>query len=44
MSTVLSGGCGAHADAVHDVQVLVDVVAPVEVQGVGQVLDIDHVG
>jgi hypothetical protein len=40
----LVGGCGAHADAVHDVQVLVDVVAPVEVQGIGQVLDIDHIG
>ena len=40
----LVGRCGAHTDAVHDVQVLVDVVAPVEVQGIGQVLDIDHVG
>jgi hypothetical protein len=25
------GRCGAHADAVHDMQVLVNVVAPVEV-------------
>jgi hypothetical protein len=40
----LVGRCGAHADAVHDMQVLVDVVAPVEVQGIGQVLDIDHIG
>jgi hypothetical protein len=40
----LVGGRSAHADAVHDVQVLVDVVTPVEVQGIGQVLDIDHIG
>ena len=40
----LIGGCGAHADLVHDVQVLVNVLAPVEVQGIGQVLDIDDVG
>jgi hypothetical protein len=39
----LVGGCGTHADPVHDVQVLVDIVAPVEVQGIGQVLDIDHI-
>jgi hypothetical protein len=44
MSTVLSGGRGVHTDPVHDMQVPVDVVTPVEVLSIGQVLDIDHIG
>src|SRR6266498_1662015 len=39
-----AGGLAADADGFHDMEVLLDVFAPVEVERVGQVLDIDDVG
>src|SRR4029450_13414451 len=40
----LVGGGGADADALHDVQVLVDLVGLVQVERAGEVLQVDDVG
>src|SRR4029077_4512626 len=38
------GGVGLRAEAVHDLHVVVHVPAVVQVQGTGEVLEVDHVG